>query len=267
MLKQFMLNTSGSDSVTRYLAVSFAAMLILSLSQPTLAQTAAKNFASAAQASQALYEAVRNKDDQALRAILAGSELTSSGDEERDNLEREQFAQKYEEMHRLVREPNGSTALYVGAENWPFPIPLVATHGEWHFDVDSGAEEIAAREIGENENIAIEVCQTATRDIVPNGHKTSDEQAPVHEFAQDLVRTENAKSATSERFHGYYFRVSRDRPGKTLLVAYPAEYGASGVMTFVVTGNTVYERDLGPQTANVAQKIQGKLAGKWNRVQ
>ena len=267
MLKKCMLNTGGSNFVTRYLAVSFAATLILSLSQLTLAQTVAKNFASAAQASQALYEAVRNKDDQALRAILGGPELTSSGDEERDKLEREQFAQKYEEMHRLVREPNGSTALYVGAENWPFPIPLVATHGEWHFDADVGAEEIAAREIGENESIAIEVCKAMTKDIGPNGYKTSEDETPVIEFAQDLVRTENAKSAASERFHGYYFRVSRDRSGRTLLVASPAEYGSSGVMTFVVTGNAVYERDLGLQTATVAQKIQGKLVGKWSRAQ
>lgn len=267
MLKKFMLNTSGSHSVTRYLAVNFAATLILSLSQPTLAQTVAKNFASAAQASQSLYEAVRNKDDGALRAILGGPELTSSGDEERDKLEREQFAQKYEEMHRLVREPNGSTALYVGAENWPFPIPLVATHGEWHFDADAGAEEIAAREIGENETVAIEICQATTKDIGSNGYKTSVYEAPVIEFAQDLVRTKNAKSASSERFHGYYFRVSRDRSGKTLLVAYPADYGVSGVMTFAATGNTVHERDLGPQTATVAQKLEGKLTGKWNRVQ
>ena len=61
MLKKCMLNTGGSNFVTRYLAVSFAATLILSLSQLTLAQTVAKNFASAAQASQALYEAVRNE--------------------------------------------------------------------------------------------------------------------------------------------------------------------------------------------------------------
>ena len=129
MLKKFMLNTSGSPSVTRYIALNFVATLILSFSQPTLAQTVAKTFASAEQASQALYEAVRNKDDQALQAILGGPELSSSGDEERDKLEREQFAQKYEEMHRLVREPDGSAVLYVGAENWPFPVPLVSTDG------------------------------------------------------------------------------------------------------------------------------------------
>ena len=47
MLKKFMLNTSGSPSLTRYIALNFVATLILSFSQPTLAQTVAKNFASA----------------------------------------------------------------------------------------------------------------------------------------------------------------------------------------------------------------------------
>lgn len=267
MLKKFMLNTSGSHSVSRYLAVNFVATLILSFSQPTLAQTKAKNFASAEQASQALYEAVRDKDDRALREILGGPELTSSGDDERDKLEREQFAQKYAEMHRLVREPNGATVLYVGAENWPFPIPLAAAHGEWHFDADAGSDEIVAREIGENESSAIEVCR-ATNKV--NGTVTGSASATATDsavqFAHTLVGSENGASGSSEPFHGYYFRIVKERSGETTVVAYPTEYRSSGVMTFVATGNTVYERDLGPQTASAAETIHSKPKGKWNQV-
>ena len=47
-------------------------------------------------------------------------------------------AKKYQEMHRLVREPDGSTVLYIGAENWPFPIPLVSKNGAWYFDSKTG---------------------------------------------------------------------------------------------------------------------------------
>ena len=58
-----------------------------------------------------------------MEAILgAGKEVTSSSDEVEHKLEREQFSQKYQEMHRLVREADGSTVLYIGAENWPFPM-------------------------------------------------------------------------------------------------------------------------------------------------
>ena len=201
-----------------------------------------------------------------MQAILGGPELTSSGDGERDKLEREQFAQKYEEMHRLVREPDGSTALYVGAENWPFPIPLVAAHGEWRFDADAGSEEIAAREIGENESLAIAVCRAMSnvKDAETQSASVSDSAV---QFAHSLVQSENSKSGSGEPFHGYYFRVQKERTGETTVVAYPTEYRSSGVMTFVVTGNTVYEKDLGQQTASTAEKLQGKPKGKWNRVQ
>src|SRR5207248_10205510 len=111
-------------------------------------------------AAKALFEATQKQDEQALEAILgAGKEMTSSSDEMEDKLEREQFSRKYQEMHRLVREPDGSTVLYIGAENWPFPIPLVSKNSEWHFDSDRGKQEILFRRIGENEATAIQVCE------------------------------------------------------------------------------------------------------------
>jgi hypothetical protein len=98
-------------------------------------QSAPKTFASAGEASNALFQAVQSDDEQALQGILgAGREVTSSSDEIEDKLERDGFVQKYQEMHRLVLEPDKTTVLYVGAENWPFPIPLVAENGRCHFD-------------------------------------------------------------------------------------------------------------------------------------
>src|SRR5467141_607723 len=118
-----------------------------------------KAFASPGEATNALFEAAQKEDEQALVAILgAGKEVTSSTDEVEDKLEREQFSQKYQEMHRLVREPDGRTVLYIGAENWPFPIPLASKNGAWHFDSNAGTGEILFRTIGENEITAIQVC-------------------------------------------------------------------------------------------------------------
>ncbi len=64
------------------------------------------------------------------------------------------------------------------------------------------------------------------------------------------------------RLHGYYFRVLRSGPtkGKTAggfaLIAYPAEYRSSGVMTFIVIKNgVVYEKDLGVITSAVASTM------------
>jgi hypothetical protein len=260
-------NSNSSRTLARRLLVNVAASLILAAAQPILAQTQQKTFASAEQASQALYEAVLNEDDRAVKGILgAAPELTSTGNDEEDKLDRERFAEKYREMHRLVREPDGFIELYVGAENWPFPIPLIATDGNWHFDSDSGSQEIMAREVGENESIAIEVCWTMSE---TNGRDTKSSTADdsVVQFARNLPTPENASSATSKPFHGYYFRILKERSGETVVVASPTEYRISGVMTFVLSGGTLYERDLGPQTATAAEKIEGKPNGKWIRVQ
>ncbi len=73
-------------------------------------------------------------------------------------------------------------------------------------------------------------------------------------------------------YHGYYFRILKgqgsDAPGGALnyvvkgkmiggfgLIAWPAEYGNSGVMTFLVNhGGTVYQKDLGTRTEFIAQR-------------
>ena len=49
--------------------------------------------------------------------------------------------------------------LYIGAENWPFPIPLISKNGAWYFDSKTGRQEILFRRIGENEAVAIQACE------------------------------------------------------------------------------------------------------------
>ena len=74
-------------------------------------------------------------------------------------------------------------------------------------------------------------------------------------------------------FHGYYFKIlkaqGKNAPGGAYgyvihghmvagfaLVAWPASYGNSGVMTFVVNQNgIVYEKNLGPKTAQIAKAM------------
>jgi hypothetical protein len=220
-------------------------------------------FASAGQASNALYEAVRKNDEKAVQSILgAGPELTSCGDESKDQIERSRFAQKYQEMHRLVRELDGSTVLYIGAENWPFPIPLVEKQGNWHFDSDAGSQEILARVIGEDEISAINVFRALSN----SGQSGTDND--VRQFAQKVATSGSAAPEQQEAFRGYYFRVLAKEPSRRTLVAYPVEYGVTGVMTFIVAdGGNAYEKDLGPQTATLASKIQGKPKGNWKPVQ
>ncbi|WP_407187764.1 DUF2950 domain-containing protein [Bradyrhizobium centrosematis] len=74
-------------------------------------------------------------------------------------------------------------------------------------------------------------------------------------------------------YHGYYFRILKgqgpDAPGGAMnyvvkgkmiggfaLIAWPAEYGNSGVMTFLVNhAGVVYQKDLGKRTDFVAKRL------------
>jgi hypothetical protein len=234
-----------------------------------------RTFSSAAEASDALFQAAQKQDEPTLESILgAGKEVTSSSDDEEDQLEREQFTKKYQEMHRLVAEPDGSTVLYIGAENWPFPIPLVSKNGEWYFDSDQGKQEILFRRVGENESTAIAVCEEFAMAKNAGAAKAASYDL-ITQFAESLADgAANAGKGESNLFHGYYFRVVTSsasevsghpkKKGRLKLIAYPAEYQSSGVMTFVVTRRgVVYEKDLGPTTTTIAPQIKTRSDSSW----
>ncbi|HWF46700.1 MAG TPA: DUF2950 family protein [Bryobacteraceae bacterium] len=254
--------------------ISFAilAMWATAGAHTTLAeQSAQQTFASAGEASQSLFQAVQHNNAQAIAGILGGStDLASCGDKAQDQADRELFVKKYQEMHRLGREADGSVTLYIGAENWPFPIPLVEKNGAWRFDADAGQREVLYRQIGENEFTAIAI----SHDFVAaeKQYRAQPNNAnPEDSFPASLVAKAAGESVSSDPvlFHGYYFQVlaispakgtrptAEDKtPGVFALIAYPAKYRSSGVMTFVVTNNdVVYQKDLGANTSALASAM------------
>ena len=124
-------------------------------------QRGQKTFSSAEEAGNALAKAAQSNDEKAMLEILGpdGKLIVSSGDEIEDAQSHANFAQKYQEMHRLVREPDGTTVLYIGAENWPAPIPLMNKGKVWYFDTAAGRREILYRRVGRNEMSSIMVCK------------------------------------------------------------------------------------------------------------
>jgi hypothetical protein len=226
-------------------------------------EPAQPTFRSTAEASRALFQAVQSNNEEAIAKILGGqTELTSSRDAGQDKVDRELFVQKYTEMHRLGRDADGSVTLYIGAENWPFPIPLVATNGVWRFDPDAGAQEVTFRRIGDNELIAIATCHEFV--AAERRYRTEPKSEDSADISPASLAAKAANGAGGDPVlvHGYYFRVLRtlgaggQRNGQFALIAYPAEYRSSGVMTFVVTGNdVVYEKDLGASAPALASAM------------
>jgi hypothetical protein len=120
-----------------------------------------KTFSSPEAASSALVAAAQTNDEKAMLEIMGSDarQIVYSGDDAEDASSRANFVQRYQEMHRLVREPDGTTTLYIGAENWPTPIPLVQKGDKWYFDSAAGKVEILFRRIGRNELSTIRVCK------------------------------------------------------------------------------------------------------------
>jgi hypothetical protein len=100
--------------------------------------------------------------------------------------------------------------------------------------------------------------------------QSSADESPLGELAASAAAEGYRAGQQRAPYHGYYYKVltrqGPNAPGGALdyvvrgnmiggfaLVAYPAEYRTSGVMTFLVNhqGN-VYEKDLGPDTARIA---------------
>jgi|HubBroStandDraft_4_1064222.scaffolds.fasta_scaffold04911_4 hypothetical protein len=221
----------------RLVAASILSTLILS-SQLTLAQQLNQQvFHSPEEASAALFAAAQQNDNRALLEILgpAGKDLVSSGDPAEDRKNLDAFVAKYKQMHRVGKERDGVMILYIGAENWPEPIPLVKANSIWHFDTAAGREEILARRVGKNELATIDVCYQLV-DVQQQHYARSSEGE--HRYAlkfsgdndgQDsLFSSENGEQPVSPHdaliisagvedgpgtsidpvpFNGYYFRI------------------------------------------------------------
>ena len=224
--------------------IAVAVTLLLGLWFPahSMAQQAGqKTFSSPEGAADALVTATRSNDEKAMLAILGrdGKQIVSSGDETEDAESRASFVQGYQEMHRFVHEPDGSTILYVGAKNWPTPIPLANKGNSWYFDTEAGKKEILYRRVGRNEMSTIRVCQelvAAQKEFYSAQHNEyaqkifSDEgqhnglywkagegepQSPIGPLVASAMASGYAKSqdGTPTPYRGYYY-VILSRQGK-----------------------------------------------------
>jgi Protein of unknown function (DUF2950) len=262
-------------------------------------------FSSPDEAGNGLLDAAKAGDQNALLAIFGpdSKDTISSGDAVQDKATVGAFVSGYEEMHRWRKMPDGSQILLIGAQNFPFPIPLKKNDsGQWFFDTAAGKEEILRRRIGRNELSVIDVCGAladAQADYYSRRHDDGSKQFAV-KFISDPGKQNGLywespegqpKSplgpmlayATSEGyavkpdahqpFHGYYFHmltsqgsnapsgaknyvVNGKMMGGFAFVAYPAEYGNSGVMTFIMNQDGLFlQKDLGKTTTETASAM------------
>jgi len=267
-----------------------------------------KTFASTEEAGNALLKAAKSGDQTLLLQIFGphAKDIIFSGDATVDKNALTDFAAAYERMHRWRKIVAGGEMLYVGRENFAFPIPLEKNSaGRWFFDTAGGSDELLARRIGRDELVAIAALGALANaeqryfSRVQTGEK-------VQQYAQKFISDEGrhnglywpASNAQTESplgqmgdfakapppFNGYYFRIltqqgstatggSRDyivngnMTGGFAILAYPATYQNSGVVTFIVgSDGIIYEKDLGKDTVEIAKSMKEYNPGDgWKR--
>ncbi len=280
--------------------------LALGLTACNKSEASQKAFASPDDAGNAVLDAAKSGDQNAMVAVFGpdSKAIILSGDAVQDKGLADAFVAAYTQMHRWRKMPDGSQVLIVGADNFPFAIPLKKNDsGKWFFDTAAGREEILARRIGRNELAMIDICgalvnaqaeyfsqshngagpkQFALKFISDTGQQNGlywdspegqpkSPLGPLVAFATDEGYSVKANSHVP--FHGYNFRmltkqgsnapggakdyvVDGKMTGGFAFVAYPAEYGNSGIMTFLINQDGVLlQKDLGKTTADIASKM------------
>jgi Protein of unknown function (DUF2950) len=261
-------------------------------------------FDTPAKAADALVDAAEKFDVAALNRIFGpdGHDVVFTGEYALDRKHATEFAAEAREKKSVSVDPRNANRAFIlaGAEEWPFPVPLVRTGGKWWFDAKAGRQELLHRRIGSNELDAIDLC----RGYVEGQHEYAIQQRAINEvnqYAQRIISTPGKRdglawqnpdgtwggpvganiarailegyTSTAEPYHGYFFKVLKGQGpaaplgemdyvvkdvmiGGFALVAAPAEYGVTGMRTFIVSHDgVVYEKDLGWNTLDEFKKM------------
>jgi hypothetical protein len=297
----------------KHLRVVFATRLLLLALIPLAAcnnkqpeKPSIKTFASPDDAGNAAIAAAKSADRNTILAIFGpGSEdVLYSGDPVDDKNIANAFVAKYDAMHRWRTMQDGSEVLIVGADNYPFAIPLRKNaDGQWFFDMAAGKEEVLSRRVGRNELAVIDVCE-AIADAQAEYYSKPHDGQPSKQYAAKFIsdpgkqnglywKQESGQPASPlgpmaafasaegykanpnghTPFHGYYFQMLKGQTDKApgganeytvngkmtngfAFVAYPAQYGNSGVMTFIINEDGVLlQKDLGKNATEAATEM------------
>ena len=203
------------------------------------------------------------------------------------------FIAGYRQKHTYQSVDASHSLLAVGPDAWTLPVPLVKGGTGWAFDLKAAEPELRARRIGRNERDALQAVlayydaqmEYASKDRNDNGlleyaykFRSTDgkhdglywkadaaEQSPLGPLFGD--------DTPDGEWHGYHYKIltaqgpSAPRGAYKYLVgsymvrgfglvAWPAHYGDSGVMSLIIShAGEVFEKDLGPETDRIASAM------------
>jgi len=238
--------------------------------------------------------AVARTDQDALTALLGDDYRTLLPVDAIDAKTVEQFLDAWSTFHGLVAVNDSERLLAAGDKGWTLPIPIVRDDEGWRFDVQAGSDMLRTRRIGRNELAAMQAALAYHDAQIEYASKDRDGDG-VLEYAQRFVSDAGtqdglywdtqpgqpesplgplfADKVPTDAYHGYHYRIltaqGEHAPGGAAdylsagkltggfaLVAWPAAYGDSGVMSFLMgPSGTLYQADLGADGAQVASTL------------
>ena len=259
---------------------------------PTIQQA---TFKTPEEAANAFGQAVVNHNIDQLRKLLGSDylEITPLGNVSDQDVKN--FIKAWEEYNTLLPQGDKKMLIAVGENKWTFPIPIVAGTSGWYFDIEEGIERIRIRRIGRNE-LATMQAVLAYYDAQMEYAEQDRNGDYMLEYAQKFISTPGthdglywkvepdeplsplgtlfADHTPGGGYHGYFYKILKAQGknaqggaysymiGKLMragfaLIAWPDEYGQSGIMSFIVSHDgIVYEQNLGPDGASIAEKME-----------
>jgi hypothetical protein len=272
----------------------FPVVLLAVLAQDVRAQQA---FPSPDAAAEALVAALGTKraDPAGLAALLGADWRAYIPLEGVDRDDVDAFLVRFREKHSTQPDVKGQVHLVVGNDPWTLPLPIMQGKNGWAFNAKAGGEEIRERRIGRNELATVQSA-LAYYDAQMDYAEVDRDGDGVLEYAQKFISSNGkydglywAKKPGIEEsplgplfgdakpgsdWHGYQYRIldaqGPSAPGGAYnykigdnmsrgfaLIAWPAKYGDSGVMSFIISHEgQVFEKDLGPDSAKLAKAMR-----------
>lgn len=251
--------------------------------------------------------AVADDDKTMMRQILGEDYRAVLPLDQVDGEDIDSYIRAWEQAHTLLPEGEHKRMLAVGEGKWTLPLPIVQGDTGWYFDIPEGLERMRIRRIGRNELATIQAILAYYDGQMEYAEQDRNADGLL-EYARRVISTPGTQDGlywdTAEGepqsplgplmgdhtpgggYHGYYYRIlegqgedarggaysyligDRMRAGFAA-VAWPIEYGESGVMSFMVSHDgIVYESNLGEDTASVAASMMLYNPGTgWSPVQ
>lgn len=254
--------------------------------------SAQKTFSSPEAAADALVDGLARSDYDEVRVVLGAdwkrfvpTETVKAGDMTR-------FLEAWSRSHRVVPAGEAKAYLEVGTRGWTLPIPIEKIAGGWRFDTRHTPDELRTRRIGRNELDVIQVMLALT-DAQQDYADFDRDRDGIKQYAQRILSQPGkhdglywpslpgepesplgpiaADTRPGEAYHGYRYRVLKTQgpnapggaqayvrnghmTGGYAFVAWPARYGDTGVMSFIVAKDgVVWQKNLGADTDRIAR--------------